>query len=222
MIDQGEFAIQDLITKRDVNLDLPWETCFRPGQKVAMSMIFKSTKSEEVCCPKCKDSNEGNGEYGNDIEWYVRTFQTGFVLTMALSRKCKMVYRQSRIISSAEPLAGLDIAISTELDMVDAPFEPRPVQQSRKRRRAQEEDDEITPFHRVRIETEIKVPAAVALTNSAAAQKIQAMIFENLQQQTPAPLTGWRGLLLVEERMGLIFNMSVLALHITCHITHHY
>jgi hypothetical protein len=42
-IERGEFAIQDSVTKRDIDLRTDWEVCFSPGQRVDMSMIFLGT-----------------------------------------------------------------------------------------------------------------------------------------------------------------------------------
>lgn len=61
--------IQDSATKRDVNLTWPWESCFRPGQRVAMSMIFNSS-NPSMACPNCQDKNGDNPELDKDIEWY--------------------------------------------------------------------------------------------------------------------------------------------------------
>jgi hypothetical protein len=68
-IEKGEFAIQDAATKKDINLESAWVTCFTPGQHVEMSMVFSTKGSGSLysCCPKCGDSN-GNTLRG-DIEW---------------------------------------------------------------------------------------------------------------------------------------------------------
>lgn len=44
-------------------------------------------------------------------------------------------------------------------------------------------------------------------TNGATVQ-IQQMIYHHLTQNT-GPLTGWQATVLIQERIGLIFNMSV-------------
>ncbi|CAI6241983.1 unnamed protein product [Periconia digitata] len=54
MIDRGEFAIEELGTRRKVDLAAPWDICFFPGQKVAMSMVFKEPlKDAKSSCPSC-------------------------------------------------------------------------------------------------------------------------------------------------------------------------
>jgi hypothetical protein len=40
MIEDGRFALQATATKRDINLNRPWEVCFYPGQAYDMSMLF--------------------------------------------------------------------------------------------------------------------------------------------------------------------------------------
>ena len=54
-IERGEFVIQDTKTKRTIDFSQDWELCFRPGQRVDMSMIFRGgwlwVKSG---CPGCK------------------------------------------------------------------------------------------------------------------------------------------------------------------------
>lgn len=69
-IERGEFVIHDAATKSDIDLALPWESCFSPGQHTVMSMVFKSAKVWNMSCPKCKDKN-GDIAVGNheDIEW---------------------------------------------------------------------------------------------------------------------------------------------------------
>jgi hypothetical protein len=56
-IERGEFAIEDTTTRRDVNLQGDWETCFHPGQRVNMSMIFERDcpdyTKRRTTCPKC-------------------------------------------------------------------------------------------------------------------------------------------------------------------------
>jgi hypothetical protein len=67
-IRKGEFAIQDSATKEDVDLAAPWETCFYPGQRVAMSMVFNS-QNPITHCPKCSTDNAGPED--EDVEWCV-------------------------------------------------------------------------------------------------------------------------------------------------------
>ena len=41
-IDRGEFLFQDTVTKQEIDLSPSWELCFRLGQRITMSIIFKS------------------------------------------------------------------------------------------------------------------------------------------------------------------------------------
>lgn len=53
-IKRGEFAISDVATQHDINLFRPWHMCFRPGQKVDMSMILDEVVESTSTCPSCK------------------------------------------------------------------------------------------------------------------------------------------------------------------------
>ncbi len=70
-IKRGEFAIQDTVTKRDLSPSLPWESCFCPGQRVDMSMVFNVTGAFEKGCPKCYEDNDDVFSDGQDVEWFV-------------------------------------------------------------------------------------------------------------------------------------------------------
>jgi hypothetical protein len=86
-IERGEFAMQDTATKRDVDLSSPWETCFRPGQRVAMSMIFNSAKASNMYCPTCNEDNGDDFAEDEDTEWYkLKSFAVEVWLTVAQSQ----------------------------------------------------------------------------------------------------------------------------------------
>jgi hypothetical protein len=78
-IERGEFVIQDAATKLDVDLTLPWEACFSPGQHAVMSMVFNSAKASNMSCPKCYDKNGDNAAQDEDIEWYAPNSQLRYV-----------------------------------------------------------------------------------------------------------------------------------------------
>ena len=63
----GEFVIEDSVSKKDIDLDADWDLCFSPGQRVEMSMIFKQAQMPASTCPKCKTSCAGDQD--KDIEW---------------------------------------------------------------------------------------------------------------------------------------------------------
>jgi hypothetical protein len=67
MIERGDFIIQDSASKRDVNLEMDWELCFSPGQRVQMSMIFKRPTRPTNNCPTCKADCGGSTE--EDVDW---------------------------------------------------------------------------------------------------------------------------------------------------------
>ncbi|KAF2279505.1 uncharacterized protein EI97DRAFT_492106 [Westerdykella ornata] len=52
MIDRGAFAIRKAGMQSDVDLQADWDTCFFPGDRVAMSMVFNSL-SRGTSCPSC-------------------------------------------------------------------------------------------------------------------------------------------------------------------------
>ena len=68
-IQNGDFAIQDSHTAKDINLEDSWESCFAPGQKVEMSMIFDRSKACTASCPKCR--YECTANENEDIKWSV-------------------------------------------------------------------------------------------------------------------------------------------------------
>jgi len=63
----GEFAIEDSISRKDIDLDEDWDLCFSPGQRVEMSMIFRRDIFLVSSCPKCKTACSG-GQDGEN-EW---------------------------------------------------------------------------------------------------------------------------------------------------------
>jgi len=70
-IEDGEFVIHDEATKMDIDLTSAWETCFAPGQHVAMSMVFNTNEALENC-PRCHndDSQEGSTlSDDEDVQW---------------------------------------------------------------------------------------------------------------------------------------------------------
>jgi hypothetical protein len=68
MTENGDFAIFDLATDRDIDLSENWETVFRPGQAVAMCMIFRRDENRDNLCPSCKGDCPGSIFRGT--QWY--------------------------------------------------------------------------------------------------------------------------------------------------------
>jgi hypothetical protein len=162
-IERGEFAIQDSLTKRDVDLTLPWESCFYPGQKVDMSMVFDTVKGLVTQCPKCQEDNGDNGDEIRDIEWFV----TGPrphppKSTNSTSRKCGLIYRQITSRKSQLSEESLDnqaaittshIATTFDYEMTDSPrlYKNEPTPEPQKIKQIHDEDRDIALFQRVRI-----------------------------------------------------------------------
>lgn len=70
MIEKGEFAIFDMATNRDIGLHKKdWDTVFRPGQAVAMSMLFTLDEDQNNTCPSCKTVCPGSTTTAT--QWYV-------------------------------------------------------------------------------------------------------------------------------------------------------
>lgn len=68
MIENGRFALQATKTKRDVNLDTPWEVCLLPGQTYDMSMLFRASSSDTTTtCTACHHTCSGKAD--EDITW---------------------------------------------------------------------------------------------------------------------------------------------------------
>lgn len=70
MIERGEFVIQESGSQLEIDLTKPWEMCFSPGQRVVMSMVFRS----EIPplgnpCPRCYTLAQG--PLDKEIEWLV-------------------------------------------------------------------------------------------------------------------------------------------------------
>ena len=63
----GEFAIEDSVTKKEIDLDSDWDFCFSPGQQVEMSIIVKKAQDPASTCPKCKISCTCD-QY-KEVEW---------------------------------------------------------------------------------------------------------------------------------------------------------
>lgn len=66
-IDRGEYRLNEQVSKRMIDLSQPWDQCFLPGQKVAMSMIFHVPRSNT--CPGCKTEYDGAADI--EIDWWV-------------------------------------------------------------------------------------------------------------------------------------------------------
>ena len=68
-IKKGQFALEESRTRRLIDLRRPWHTCFLPGQRIDMSMIFSepSDGGKTRICPGCRYNSVSN-EIGG-IDW---------------------------------------------------------------------------------------------------------------------------------------------------------
>jgi len=112
-IERGEFAIQDSATTNDVDLSKDWETCFLPGQRVNMSMIFTKhagPRFEKDGCPSCKCIIvDGTAEeFGDSKTWlvlmkllykynYANKFQLSLWYHISVARKVSIGLGQARL-----------------------------------------------------------------------------------------------------------------------------
>jgi hypothetical protein len=69
MIDRGEFVIEEMGTQRVIDITDSWDICFYPGQRVAMSMVFRqqSSRAAKASCPRCTADSEESTE--KEITW---------------------------------------------------------------------------------------------------------------------------------------------------------
>jgi hypothetical protein len=87
-IENGDFVIQDAITKRDIDLSTDWEVCFSPGQRVMMSIILTRALVLDITCPKCHNPNFGSSAFDQevDIDWYAELFDDTYLANLDLVR----------------------------------------------------------------------------------------------------------------------------------------
>lgn len=48
-----EYTMEDTASRRSLDLSKPWESLFRPGRKVIMSMLFEQVETTLSSCPGC-------------------------------------------------------------------------------------------------------------------------------------------------------------------------
>lgn len=79
-----EYAMQDTVSKKALDVSRPWESIFRPGRKVVMSMKFRQIKSTISSCPGCLTEVEElqvidghrNNKNDMDTQWFVHFFDS--------------------------------------------------------------------------------------------------------------------------------------------------
>ncbi len=63
-----EFAIEDIKTKREIDLSEPWHTLFYPGMHVGMEMVFIDLEwIYKNTCPTCQTETCGNSS--EEVLW---------------------------------------------------------------------------------------------------------------------------------------------------------
>lgn len=94
-LENHEFSIQDTQRKRFVDLTLPWETVFRPGQQVDMSMVFHRFVCPPSTCPACLEANTGGSEH-------VECHRCGLSYQSFQARKCECEACERQLPNASE------------------------------------------------------------------------------------------------------------------------
>ena len=66
-IENGQFALEDTLRKKSLQLSDAWSTIVRPGQHISMSMVFRLNETSNTSCPWCKHENDSADE--TEVEW---------------------------------------------------------------------------------------------------------------------------------------------------------
>jgi hypothetical protein len=65
LVKSDRYILQDSVTGRDLDMNVPFHQAIRPGQKVVMTMVFFSEKTNT--CPRCATVTLSNND--QDINW---------------------------------------------------------------------------------------------------------------------------------------------------------
>ena len=68
-IARGEFVIQDAGSKKLIDLAGDWNTCFAPGQRVEMSIVFKVRKATNPSCPGCRAAYATSKDVSDTVDY---------------------------------------------------------------------------------------------------------------------------------------------------------
>lgn len=71
-IKRKEYALQDRFSQLDIEMSASFESCFLPGRRVDMSMVFRQGISPSACCPGC--GMEACRENTMAAAWFVAVF----------------------------------------------------------------------------------------------------------------------------------------------------
>lgn len=67
-----EYSMQDARSQEILDLSKPWESNFRPGRRLNMSMVFRILSEVTSSCPGCSTENSNLLGHGDaDVQWYV-------------------------------------------------------------------------------------------------------------------------------------------------------
>jgi len=67
MVLRREFALEEHISGKDLDQDLPLTACLRRGMKINMSMVFSDQKIVSTSCPRC--STHTDAPEGDLVQW---------------------------------------------------------------------------------------------------------------------------------------------------------
>ena len=150
IIDRGEFVIEESETQKSIDFTEPWDSCFYPGQRVAMSVIFKQQRTLKSSCPRCgKDHEESTGK---EITWSVETILNWvpFARSHLHSVACGTIFR--RIEEVIEDIQDTSQAshFGDKLDSGDVPERPLNSLPRALKKRKREEEDLLTNLRKFR------------------------------------------------------------------------
>ncbi|EUC46322.1 hypothetical protein COCMIDRAFT_67724, partial [Bipolaris oryzae ATCC 44560] len=136
MIDRGEYVIEESGTQNLISLTEPWDSGFFPGQRVAMSVIFKGRTTAKSLCPRC----------GNDCE--------GSTSQEITCDKCGTIFRRvEEIINEIRDTSQPDYSVN-ELDAEDLPEQSinGPARPQKKRKRGNDDAlPKVQKFRRIQL-----------------------------------------------------------------------
>lgn len=136
MIESGRFALQATKTKKDVDLNRPWDSCLYPGQAYDMSMLFPDQgSSPNNLCPACRYPCSGNP--GEEIT----------------CENCQTTFR--RVFEVSED----DISDEEETIPFVEPEDSVNLQPGERQAQANKNIDRVQDFRRVRVMCPVRSPS---------------------------------------------------------------
>ena len=120
--------IQETTSKRPIDLSRAWDSCFLPGQKVDMSMIFICQDIPGSSCPSCKTKCESSED--EDVE----------------CPHCSLSFRR---VTQASDAIVTGPVVSRPIETTEASSET--VSRPLKRKRVDDSSDEVQDYRRIRV-----------------------------------------------------------------------